>query len=394
LIGGAGPIIGSALTGLVQPTQSGDLTSHLLGGGIGTALGGLGKAISGSKAAQAMRDLAVRITPGRMLPLGKEWERFAARLPGLNLLIGHGRQVSLDDFQRALYRDALEPLSGAIAPTGVGSKGLDQLYKTITGRLNNALASAELPAGSNLPASLAPIIAKARQQLNEGPLRRFGNILNNEVNQPIVRNQGRLSGSRLGGPGGIIAQLNKESRDLWRSQDPQEKRLASLIDQVESAILDNAQFGGVGGRAEFDAARNAYARYKTLMRAGSGAKAEGKVDPDTLLAELRRQNQDLFTRGGMRLEPMAKQARRAGVPTVAETDPQISPWTTGETLGLGALGYHLAPEQAATTALTLGLPSLLYNRPGMSAAQALSRYGTPLATFGASAAGQADLESQ
>lgn len=382
------PVLAGGAAGLVQPTESGSIGSHLLGGTLGATLGGVLSAFGNTPAVRAMRDLGVRITPARMIPVfGKEWERFAGRLPILNRLIGHGRQVSLDDFQRALYQDALEPLGGVGIPTDVGSKGLDQLRTSITDRLNNVLSRSSVQGGPRaaLTTDLGAIQGDAIKLLNDAQLRRFGAIIQDDVTAPLQRNNWVLSGDRLAGSGGVVGRLGALSRQFWergaRSGDSQEMALGDLVKQVQNAILDNANIGA-GGRAELDAARNAYARYSTLSRAGSGVKAEGKISPDDLLGEIRRGHRDMFSRGQLRLQPMAEQARKAGVPTVAETHPEVSPW---ETVAAGG-GTFFRPTEAAAAAI----PSLLYNRPGMSAVQALSRgapYTSPLA---GAAAGQFD----
>lgn len=387
------PIIAGGAAGVVQPTPSGDLSSHLTGGGIGAAAGGLLGALGGSKAVRAMHDLGVRITPGRLVPLiGREWERFAARLPVLNRMIGHGRQVSLDDFQRALYRDALEPLGGQGMPSDVGAKGLDQLFTTVTGRLNNVLSRSSVQGGpgSALEKDLATIQGDAFTQLNDAQLRRFQAIIKGDVTDPLVRNSWTLSGQRLAGGGGVVGRLGAMSRQFWergqRSGDSQEAALGDMVKRVQTAILDNANIGG-GGRAELDAARNAYARYSTLARAGSGVKAEGKISPDDLLGEIRRGHRDQFARGQLRVQPMAQAAKKAGVPTVAEAEPTVSPWETlGLFGGLGAAAHYLNPE--AIYGLAGLSPSLLYNKPAMSVARTLSRTAPRAAPVAGAAAGQ------
>lgn len=387
------PIIAGGAAGLVQPTDKGDLTSHLTGGGVGAAAGGLLGALGGSKAVRAMHDLGVRITPGRLVPfIGREWERFAARLPVLNRMIGHGRQVSLDDFQRALYRDALEPLGGQGMPTDVGAKGLDQLFTTVTGRLNNVLSRSSVQGGPGtaLEKDLATIQGDAFTQLNDAQLRRFQAIIKGDVTDPLVRNGWTLSGQRLAGGGGVVGKLGAMSRQFWergqRSGDSQEAALGDMVKRVQTAILDNANIGG-GGRAELDAARNAYARYSTLSRAGSGVKAEGKISPDDLLGEIRRGHRDQFARGQLRLQPTAQAAKKAGVPTVAETYPEVSPW---ETIalggGLGAAAHYLNPE--AIYGLAGLSPAALYFGRPMSVVRGLSRAAPRVAPVGGAAAGQ------
>ena len=388
------PIIAGGAAGVVQPTPSGDLSSHLTGGGIGAAAGGLLGALGGSKAVRAMHDLGVRITPGRLVPLiGREWERFAQRLPVLNRLIGHGRQVSLDDFQRALYRDALEPLGGQGMPADVGSKGLDQLRSTITGRLNGVLSRSSVQGGPGtaLEKDLGAIQADAFKQLNSSQLQRFQAIIKGDVTDPLWRNSWMLSGSRLAGDGGVVGKLGAMSRQFWergqRSGDSQEAALGDMVKRVQTAILDNANIGG-GGRAELDAARNAYARYSTLSRAGSGVRAEGKIAPDDLLGEIRRGHRDQFARGQLRLQPTAQAAKKAGVPTVAETHPEVSPWETfAFGGGLGAAAHYLNPE--AIYGLAGLSPAALYWGAPMSVVSALSKAAPQVAPVAGAAAGQA-----
>lgn len=388
---GAQALIGG-ITGALQPTESGSLGSHLLGGGIGTIAGGVGDLLGGTPEQRAMRDAGVRITPGRIVPfIGREWERFVARLPVFNRLIAHGRQVSLNDFQGALYDDALQPLralGGAVeTPAGRGSAGLDQLRTVITDRLDSVLSGSMLPASSvpALRADLGNIVANASRDMSGDTLRRLNQILRMDVITPLAWSGGAgIPGARLAGRSGIIATLGNTSRNLWRSPDTQEKALAAALDRVQTALLDHATIGG-GGRAELDAARQAYARYSTLMRAGSGVRAGGNIDAESLLGELRRANRDLFTRGGMRLQPFAQTARQAGVPRVSEAFPEFSPFeaaTVGG--GLAGLAHYFSPD------VLFGLtPAALYNRPGMAAANALSanaRQLTPFATAGSSQA--------
>lgn len=378
--------IGGAVGGGLQPTKSGSLGSHALGAGAGAGLGAIGGSLGGTAAQQAVRSLGIRIPPGRMVPvLGREWEKFTSHLPILNRMIGYGRQISLNDFNRTLYDDALDPLRKlgvpVATPAGRGSEGLDQLRTTITDRLNNVLAASTLPRSSlgAFNADMSNILADATKDLSGDKLRQLSAILKDDVVNPIAWNGGWLPGSRLAGPKGMVATINNRARTLWRSPNPEDKALAATLDRVESTLLDHADIGG-GGRAELDAARQSYARYKTLQRAGSGTKAEGNVDPDSLLGELRRANKDLFTRSGMRLQKLALQASKAGVPSVAETAPGLSPWESAIT-GAGAV-YQ--PHILAGAA-----PALLYNRPGMSALNAVANRAGQLGGPAGTAAGQA-----
>lgn len=385
---GAGAIgdaaIMGGLGGLVQPTESGSLPSHLGGAAAGAAAGGAGGALAGSPAQQAIRALGVRLTPGRMFgAVGRGWEHLASRLPVLNRLIGYGRQVSLDDFQHVLYRDALEPLQrwiGGRVPTATGSAGLDQLRTIVTDRLNNVIARSSLPASAvaALRNDVQTIEAGAVRNMSTDTVNRFGRILQMDVFDPITMNGGMLPGNRLGGRDGVISTLESTARGLWRSQDTQDRALASALDSVRTALLDHADIGA-GGRPELDAARQAYARYITLSRAGSGATREGFVDSEALLARLRRENEDVFARGRMRLQPLATQARRAGVPRVAETDPEV-----GAVHTIAASLFHPAYLGSVP-------PALLYNRPGMSALQVVANQARRVGAGAGTTAGQTDV---
>lgn len=365
--------------GAIQPTESGSLQSHLGGAAAGTFLGGLGGSLGGTAAQEAMRKAGVRLTPGRIMPfIGKEWERFASHLPGLNRLIGQGRQVSLDDFQRVLYQDALEPfknLGGAVAPKSVGADGLNELFTTITDRLNGILSKTKFTDTNGLAATIDTIRNRASGTgMGSESLNKLQSILDNNIFEPIVRNRGVLPGESLAGPQGIIPALRSIAQNEWRSGD---KTLAATLDDVQKALLDHASVGGVG-RAELDAARQAYARYITISRAGSGTTKEGYIEPQSLLSQLRSENPAMFARGGMRLQDLAQNARKAGVPTVKEADPEM-----GIVHSIAASLFH--PAYYASVP-----PSLLYNRPGMSLANAAANQARRIGTGMGVAAGQAD----
>lgn len=383
-------VAGGTVAGLVQPTESGSLESHLGGAAVGGLAGILPGLIGPGPARALMRQLGVRLTPGRQVPGGRTWEYLTSGLPFFNSLIGHGRQVSLDDFQRALYRDALETMPGSAIPNATGSAGLEQLRNTITTRLNTVLAGSSLPAGNvaALRGDMRNIMTNALTELNPPQLTRLGRIIADDIEAPIALNGGTLPGARLAGRNGVVARLNGRARGLWSSDDTQEKALGNVIDQLEEAVLNNADVPA--GRGALDAARQAYARYKTLSRAGGGATAEGQIDPGSLLAELRRANPDVFARGGMRLQNTATQARRAGVPSVGETTPQVSRLETGLGVGAGGAAALLNPELAerAWPLAAAGIPAALYNRPGMTFAQLLAEQARRTGAIAGTAAGQ------
>lgn len=332
----AGQLGADALAGSLQPTDSGSLASHAggaaLGAGLGAVLGAPFRGAGERAARDAMAGLGVR-TP----PEASSWLGRGALWLGDKIGLGAGqagRQASLQDFNQALYARALEPLGirpgsaawDATVGQKVGSEGLDALRRTISSRLDAALRGASLPPGQaqDLLTSLDAIRARAAQSLGGDALGRLDAILDSEVRGIVgpARRAGGLGGERLAS---IVSTLNTRARAASRG-DAQDRALGQTLREVEDAVVGAAQFGTEADRAAYQAARQSYARYRTLLRAGSGVRADGMIDPDSLSRALRSENRDLFSTGRMGLSGVARDARAAGVPPVASVRTPPSTW--------------------------------------------------------------------
>lgn len=366
--------VGGAGASALQPTETGDPADiglqSLKGGVLGFGL----SAIGAGPQREAMRAAGIRLTPGRQIPLiGREWERFASRLPVYNQMIAYARGKSLEDFEQALYRDALAPIGGGVI-RGTGTEAMNQLEGTVGGRMNQALQGASLSTTNQFWTDLQALDNVAARESSD-TVRRYRRIIAEDMRDPLTTARGVVGGDRLSA---MVAQLGAESRRYASSAarpngNPQDATLSRLLQRAQNILLDNASYpGGVAGRQQLDAARQAYARYMTLFRASAGARAPGRIDPDGLLRALQRENPRALATGRMRQQEFAEQARGL-VPSLAELHPEISPWLTGEGLAGTGVAGHFNPEATAVGAAALSAPATFYNPAGMWTLDALAR---------------------
>ncbi|MBO0737079.1 MAG: hypothetical protein J2P48_10985 [Alphaproteobacteria bacterium] len=331
----AAPYAWDFLAGAAQPTQSGTAESRLAGGLAGLPGGavtrGIGKLFTASPDVQTLLQAGVRPTPGRMLPAFAPSEWLLRRIGGPAQIISRMENLSNQDLNRFVYNGVLETLPNAARPTATGRQGLDELYNTIVDQLNTANPNTWLDTGAQLNNDIAAIRRSLeRSGVAQRVLDGFDKTVNDLVHEPIQRSgimigtNHMVSGQNLTGPGGIIPKLRADGDKLWRSADPQQNSLAHAIDDLEDTLLKNTQGPG---KAQRDAARQAYARYKTLERSVHGATTEGMTDPQRLLTQMEKENKSAFARGTMRGQSVMEAARRV-LPTLEQQRANPSWWET------------------------------------------------------------------
>lgn len=382
---------GAATLGALQPTESGDLTSHAINAAVAGGTGGALGAYASTPAMQAMRAAGVRTTPGQNIPwIGREMERFYSRLPVLNRMIGAKVMQSVEDFNRnILYKDALAPLQNTVGgagalPAKAGEQGLIDLEKTITSRFDPILQQATMNDPAGLTSDVQTIAQQYRGELDGNHMRRLADILNARI-PGFSRQAGRgyfftntLPGTDLVGKTGVVSRLNEIGRKLLISKDSQEKTLGEAVMDVQSAILNRTQFNNPGGKAELDAVRESYRRYSDIVRSITNTDARGLSDPESMLRMMQKRGNKSFQQGGSRqyqmLQQLSRQAQEVGIPRAREAYRQISPWEIamsghGSDLALPIVGGLFAPKLMGAAVA----PAFTYNRLGMGALDLLAK---------------------
>lgn len=172
----AGTMAGRAGMGMLAGTAYGGLTpaetpeERLKNMGVGAAVGGLvspaietvGKVAAGVKnpAAQALRDQGITPTTGQIL--GGAWKRAEEKARSVVLLgdaITAGQRRPIREFNKAVYADVLEPISGKV-PQEVGRDSIENIRKQISDNYENLLPQLTFKADRTSNQDISDIAAK------------------------------------------------------------------------------------------------------------------------------------------------------------------------------------------------------------------------------------------
>lgn len=270
----------------------------------GAALGGVLGAAGGraSKDVKHLLDNDIRVTPSSMVA-GRSGSKAASWLPGFGEAVQHGENVTLHDYNRRLFRWALEGLNlDPRAPLKAGSEALNYAYSQIAQRLEHANAALELtpfvPPRAGAAATMSPLqlLAPGFQQVGQRAAatmspsahQQFMNAVNMYFVQPALNNNGRLAGPVLAKSVSDFLQLARNSVRGNASQDGY-----ALADAFRDMVheINQTSTGPQWAKTMRDAASTSYAKYKVLedAAAAAGVRAEGVITPSSFLQAQQRQ---------------------------------------------------------------------------------------------------------
>jgi hypothetical protein len=356
----------------VEQGAAGAATGLLAGG----AAAGLGRVLSPNALSPAAQDLVnrgVRLTPGQQgNGLMNSIEQKAMSLPLVGHSIAEARQNAVEDFNRAAYNDALEPL-GVEVPGNVpvGGEGIQHVKDTI-GQAYDAL---EGQATFNYDYPLHAQIDSIRNNMvgngaSPQAVQQFNGILKNNLMDKMDPNTGMLSGEQWGN---TRSDLNTIERNRLMGQpSADDTEIANAVGSLNDAISANVVRNSPAGiQQDLQNANNAYARYKTIERAAgyTGARRSGNVfNPQQYEGAVGARSTATQKATGTGLN--AGLAQNA-MDVLANTVPNSG---TGDRLMQGGLmGAALTHPAALLHPATLvGVPTAmgLYSRPGVAAMNA------------------------
>lgn len=351
--------------------------------------------------AQTVMEHGIRVTPPSAVAGGQQVERFLGAFPGARDLIEHGKNITIEDFNRALFRDALADL-GVAAPNQVGSEGLNAVQTAISAALNHANSRMSLQGNQAFQNDIQRTVTDAWGRMSPESFRQFQQALLNHLYMPLSRGSGGLNGMALAKS---VSDLLDLARGRMRGNaSPDDFALASAYRDVANDLLNNSQ-GPADMRRLRDVARRAYAKYITLSRAAAsgGASSEGVITPHAFLTSLSRQfGAERFQRDALpdaaaqEMKDLAEATRR--VLGVGGTT--YRPYLGGGSAGLAGLIYALQGAPGWEKVLAGAVPMAAgYTGPGMSLFRVLASSPTRqqlvprLATPAGAVAGEQEGES-
>jgi hypothetical protein len=279
--------IGGGISALTTPTEEGRGQSAATGAGLG-ALGvplmaGVSRVLSPVMTPEVKKMISEKIsmTPGQIMGgMLKSLEDKATSLPIVGEAINAARRKGIEDFNRAAYKRALEPISGEV-PLTTGREGVRSVKIQLEDAYDSLLPKLTFKPDATLFDSLSSLKKNVAGLKQEDAL-----IVSNDVKDMI---QSRMSDKGIidGNTFKIVEEdLNKIIGDYKGSTGSQatigRAYQQALADIRESLGRSNPQFAN-----ELAKINTGYANYARIRAAGSRAGTSETFTPNQLSAAVR-----------------------------------------------------------------------------------------------------------
>lgn len=269
----SGAVQGAAMTG---PGQSYGHNA-LVGGAAGVAGAGLasvaGKVIGGLKPsanAQLLIDKGVVPTPGQLVGgAANTMEEKAASIPFAGEAVASARRASINDMNKALYKDILEPI-GETAPTTVGRDAVGDVGDKLSARYQNLLPQVSFTPDSQFMSDLRGI-AQDVSSLPPDIRTRFSAIIDRNFTSQLKN--GQMDGDALKQ---VESAIGKHASDLKGSSDTFQRDMGGALNDVQTSLRDALARQNPQQAPELQAINQAYSRYSILRDAAARVNDPGK----------------------------------------------------------------------------------------------------------------------
>lgn len=386
--------LGGALSP-VDPNSQNFTADKLKQVGIGAAAGGVlsplaqlaGRIVSPNVApeVQTMLDNGVTPTPGQILGgAAARTEEKLTSVPVVGDMIKNAQQRTVQQFNRATYQDALEPIGGQIpANVATGSDAVGYVNRQIGNVYRSIEPRASFTADANFSNDLAQIRADLSQNA-PGALPQFDNIVQHQITGKLTGGTpaaqgglpigGTMNGQQWGNTRSAISGVARQR--VIGNATPDDRVLAGALGDLNDAVNT-----AVGRSSPPDviptlqSANAAWSRYKQIESAAgsTGASNNGNIfSPAQYNAAIRK--------GSTNAQKAQNSGQNADFGAAAQ---QVlgSKYPDSGTVGrglmsllaTGGLGAGLATQPGTTLATLAGIGagSLPYSALGQRAAAAL-----------------------
>lgn len=374
---GAGYGAGAADDG----SRLGGAVSGALAGGIGGEAGrrvasGTGRAFTGARdeGTRMLADKGVRLSVGQIAGKGgvvgrtvKGIEDKLESLPLLGDAIRRRRAQGYQDFNRAAFREALEPIA-AKAPDQIGEAGVEYAKDSVSDSYSSALRGVRVPADRGFISDMKSAMSSG-SKLHPDTAEDFARLVQNEVAEELA--DGTLTGEGYQ----ALRRIIREERAAWRGR-PRGAQYGKALRQLESGLERLVRRKAPGVVDALNQSDASWRRVKVLQDAVSRAKNGqdgGIFTPAQLGTSATTSARKYGGSQGTTGQPFFD-LQRAGQETLPSSVPNsgTADRAIGSLLlpvGLGGAGSYagLPPEQVALMA-SLGLP---YTSAGQAALQTL-----------------------
>lgn len=356
---GAGAATGAA-GNLMNPVSEGEFAEEKLkqagvGGGIGAALpvvgAGVSRAISPQVSESVQQLLKDKITPTTGQILGGGFQRLEDKLtsvPFLGDAIKSARNASLDEFNRAAYARALDPIKGTV-PKEVGRDALASVREQLGKAYDDLLPKLTFKPDAQFNQELSSLQGMA-QNLAPQEARRFQSLLSEHMSK--MSPNGGMTGETFKIMEGA---LNKDAARFSKSLDPYQQELGAALKQTLQVFRDGMERSNPQYANELSNINKGYANYTRLRDAASRqGTEEGKFTPSQLAAAVRAQDKTVGKRAYSEGTALMQDLTDAGKSSLSPQYPDSG--TAGRMLAALLGGGALAT--GAVNPLSMGVAAL------------------------------------
>lgn len=236
-----------------------------------------------SDAVKLLMQEGVTPTPGQILGgAAKKIEDKLTSLPIVGDAIASAQRSGIDDFNRALYARAVNPVGGEV-PREVGRESVQAVKGTLGKAYDDLLSKMGFVADDVFVSEMASL-RNMVSGLPRRESREFDNIISREVTNRLT-SSGRGDGQSLKE---IESALGKKAKQFLGSQDAYQKQLGEALEAAKQAFRGGIERSNPEFAGELANANAGYAYYARLRDAASRQGAtDGVVTPAQFAAAVR-----------------------------------------------------------------------------------------------------------
>ena len=325
------------------------------------ATGLLGAGEGQSELSQA----GVLMTPGQRLGgKFKDLEDAATSIPILGSFIKSGRANSLDSFNQAVGRQALEPIGESLSGVRAGHGLIDEVGTKLGNAYDSLLPNLQFTPDRQFSIDLNRVKNGIVARLPDQEAKQFDSVINGALAKRIGRTP--MDGQSFKD---AESELTHFANNYRGSPNPQQRDLAYAIDGVTKAMRSGLERSNPAQAQQLANINSGYAMFSRMRSAATRRVTSGGVfTPNDLLNAIKTGDKSAgkgsFARGDALMQTFAEAGQRV-LPSSLPTSGTVE---RGATMaGLGGLSYLAGRPEILGAGALAALP---YTRFGMRAANA------------------------
>ena len=368
---------GEMVKSIGQYTDPLSLTAKTIGSVVGPTIKGPVK---------RLMDQGITPTAGQILGGGfKKTEDAVMSVPFLGSVISGARQRANNQFNKAAYNRALNPIGENAKNLEVGDTGISDISDKLSNAYNEILPKVSLPVDDRLIENIINAVENAKSTMDTASSSTLQRIVDNKIVNRLLN--GELSGTDLK----ILQEDIRLVSDKFRQGSASERMGAEALDAVQSALRKSLARANPNFANELNAIDKGYANYVRLRNVGSKPNADiDAFTPAQLQQAVKASDKSLgkgdTARGRALMQDLSMDARKV----MGDKLPTSGTIERGILASMLLGGYYLDPSIAAMVGgaslpylpgAQRGVANALTSRPKSvrTMGQALSQYGPTIA---------------